>query len=172
MNKKIKFFLFPSFWFLSSAFLFLCGCNNSDSVSSAFRSLFSFSISRVWLEKINFQASSDVNDSSPITVHIVVAYTPQVLAELMLLDASTYFQKLEQFKADNVGSLDIFAWDVIPGQKFEGTIAPTRMDGLGIVAFARYSTPGVHRAAIGEDKEILFQLNQTDFKITPVKKKA
>ena len=72
--------------------LILVGCG-SDAVVSALKSVVSLQPAKVWIEKVNFSASGDVNDSSPVTVHIVIPYKPELLADLSKMDADAYFQK-------------------------------------------------------------------------------
>ncbi|MBY0281199.1 MAG: hypothetical protein K2W94_03475 [Alphaproteobacteria bacterium] len=151
--------------------LILVGCS-SDAVVSALKSVVSLQPAKVWIEKVNFAASADVNDSSPVTVHIVIAYKPELLADLSKMDADVYFQKIEQIKLDNAGQIDVFSWDIIRGQHLNDvTITPSKVTGEGVLVFARYSSPGPHRVAIADDKEVTIQLDKLDFKVIPVKHK-
>ncbi|RZI45903.1 hypothetical protein [Candidatus Finniella inopinata] len=145
----------------------LVGCG-TDAIFSAFKSLSSFSTAKVWLEKVKFKAADNVNDTSPVTIHIIIAYNPELLKELMKMDAETYFRKLPQLKSDYAGQYDIFEWDIIRGQRLEAPIVATRVSGEGAVVFARYSSPGNHRATVGEEHEIIIQLDKLDFKVIPV----
>lgn len=150
----------------SVCFLTACG---TDAVVSAFKSATTFQTAKVWLEKVHFKASDNVNDTSPVTVNIVIAYKPELLAELLKMEADTYFRKVEQLKNDYKGQMDIFAWDIIRGQRLEGVINPSRVSGEGVVVFARYSSPGAHRVAIADDREVIIQLDKLDFKVMPLK---
>ncbi len=153
---------------LGGAIIFLTGCG-TDAVVSALKSATNFQTAKVWLEKVHFKASDDVNDTSPVTVDIVVAYKADLLAELLKMEAETYYRKLDQLKSDYAGQLDVFTWDIIRGQRLEVEISPSRVSGEGVVVFARYSSPGAHRAAIAEDREVIIQLDKMDFKVIPVK---
>lgn len=145
----------------------LMGCT-TDALMMAFKSASSFHSAKVWLEKVNFKAADNVNDTSPVTVHIIIPYKPELLKELMKMDAETYFRKLPQMKTDYVGQFDIFEWDIIRGQRLEAPIVPSRVSGEGVLVFARYNSPGNHRAVIGEDHEVIIQLDKLDFKVIPV----
>ncbi|MBY0462051.1 MAG: hypothetical protein K2Q34_02600 [Alphaproteobacteria bacterium] len=151
--------------------LILVGCG-SDAVVSALKSVVSLQPAKVWIEKVNFAASDDLNDNSPVTVHIVIPYKPELLADLSKMDADVYFQKIEQIKLDNAGQIDVFSWDIIRGQHLnEVLITPSKVTGEGVLVFARYSSPGPHRVAIADDKEVTIQLDKLDFKVIPVKHK-
>jgi len=144
----------------------LTGCT-PDTFMTAFKAV-NLHSAKVWLEKVQFKAADNVNDTSPITVHIVVPYKPELLKELMKMDAETYFRKLPQIKTDYVGQFDIFEWDIIRGQRLEAPIVLSSMSGEGVLVFARYSSPGNHRAVIGEEHEVIIQLDKLDFKVIPV----
>jgi type VI secretion system protein len=148
------------------AFLFvlmtLTGCGDSA---------FSFHRAKVWLNNVSFSVADDVNDSSPVTLHILIPYKDDLLADLSKMSAEDYFKKSEQIKHDNVGNLDVFSWDLIRSQKLDDEpINPTRVSGSGIVVFARYSTPGDHRKTIADDESVLIKLDKGDFSIESVKK--
>lgn len=163
---QIKFF----FLLLGSAMI-LSGCG-ADAVVSAFKSVVSLQPAKVWLEKVNFAASDNVNDGSPVTVHIVVVYKPELLTDLSKMDSETYFQKVEQIKLDNTGQIDVFCWDIIRGQHLnEVPVTLSKVSGEGVLVFARYSSPGPHRVAIADDREVTIQLDKLDFKVIPVKQK-
>ena len=151
--------------------LILVGCG-SDAVVSALKSVVSLQPAKVWIEKVNFSASGNVNDSSPVTVHIVIPYKPELLADLSKMDADAYFQKVEQIKLDNAGQIDVFSWDIIRGQHLNDVpVTPSKVTGEGVLVFARYSSPGPHRVAIADDREVTIQLDKLDFKVIPVKQK-
>jgi type VI secretion system protein len=169
-EKKCTFYNF----FFAKSFLFflgllLSGCA-SDVVMSSIKSVLGFQPAKVWLEKVHFKAADNVNDSSPVTVHILIPYTADLLKDLMKIDADAYFQKANQIKIDNAGNLDVFSWDIIRGQRLNDVaITPSKLSGEGIVVFARYGTPGPHRAAIADDREVVISLERADFKVLPVK---
>ena len=149
-------------------FFILMGCQGGATVTSAFRSIVNLDPSKIWLEKVEFQASEDVNDDSPITVHLIIFYDKKLFEKLLAMDSETYFESFEQIKRDSVGACDFFCWDIVKGSHFSKKIEPSRVDGLGGLIFARYKpdkSPGPHRAMVGDDVAILVQLNKLDFKI-------
>ena len=148
----------------------LAGCA-ADVVSSTFKSLTSFQSSRVWLNKVSFYVADDVNDSSPVTVHILIPYKEEVYAELLKLSAEDYFAKATQIKADNTGYLDVFEWDLIRSQRLDDVpIRTSRYSGAGVIVFASYTSPGAHRLTIGEEENVTIKLNNSDFSIEATNK--
>lgn len=152
-------------------FLLLAGCGNSgEALVSAVKKGMNFERSKVWIEKISFRADDNMNDQSPVTVHLVVVYDAALLGEIVKLDAQAYFQKVDQLRVDNSGKLDVFSFDILRGQRLlDQPINLTRMSGEGAVVFARYSSPGPHRALLHEESAIVVELNKDDFKIVPQK---
>ncbi len=149
---------------------FLAGCA-ADVVSTTVKSLTSFQSSRVWLNKVLFRVADDVNDSSPVTVHILIPYKEDVYNELLKLSAEDYFAKVTQIKADNTGHLDIFEWDLVRSQRLDDIpIRPSRYSGAGIIVFASYTSPGAHRLTIGEEENVIIKLDNSDFSIEATNK--
>jgi type VI secretion system protein len=170
-RKKKWFFLifFDKKFFLFLMPLFLCSCA-SDVVMSSVKSVFGFKPANVWLEKVHFKAADNVNDNSPVTVHLLIPYSADLMKELLKMDADAYFKKADQIKIDNAGCLDVFSWDIIRGQRLNDVaITPSKLSGEGVVIFARYSSPGPHRATVADDREVVISLERSDFKVIPVK---
>lgn len=143
------------------------GCSNGS-----LQSILSFETAKVWLNKVSFRVADDVNDSSPVTLHILIPYKEDLLSDLSKMSAEEYFKRSEQIKNDNAGNLDIFAWDLIRSQKLDDEpVVPTKVSGVGIIVFARYSTPGDHRMSIADDEAVLIKLDKADFSIESMKQK-
>jgi len=156
-------------FFIVPICVMLSSCGEKDSFVPLLGSLSSFSKAKVWLEKVKFVASNDLNNNSPVLVHIVIAYKPELLADLTKMDSEKYFKQLPQTRSDNGDNIDIFEFDIIPGQTKESKIEPSKLSGEGVLVFARYESNGEHRAAIGPDAEVKIEMNKLDFKVSPIK---
>ncbi len=143
--------------------IFLTGC---ESVKSAV----GIKQSKVWIEKINFKSTANANDSSPVKIHVVIAYKEDLAAEIAKLNAKDYFEKAKKLKSDAGDDLDVFSIDVVPDSSVSLDIAPSSSTGVVALMFARYASPGDHRTNIGADYEIQVNLDKTDLKVTPIKK--
>ncbi len=143
--------------------LLLCGC---DAVKSAV----GIQQSKVWLEKINFKAADNANNSSPVKIHIVIAYKEALATDLGKLTAFDYFKKADKLKADAGIDMDVFSIDIVPGSSNSLPIVPTHSTGFIALMFARYTSPGDHRTNVGADYEIQVDLGKNDLKVTPIKK--
>ncbi|MBP9828756.1 MAG: hypothetical protein KBD04_01830 [Proteobacteria bacterium] len=126
--------------------------------------------SKVWLEKINFKAAANANDSAPVKIHVVIAYKEDLAAEIAKLDANSYFQKAKKLKSDAGEDLDVFSIDIVPDSSTSLDIEPTHTTGVVALMFARYTSPGDHRTNVSADYEIQVDLDKNDLKITPIKK--
>lgn len=125
-----------------------------------------FDRSKVWIEKVSFRADPQMNDQSPVTVHLVIAYTPELLSEIVKMDSYKYFEKVDQLKVDNNGKIDVFSFDILVGQTLlDQPITMSKMSGEGAVIFARYSSPGPHRALLNEESSVVVELGKDDLRI-------
>lgn len=143
--------------------LFLSSC---DTVKSAV----GIQQSKVWLEKIDFKAAANVNDSSPVVVHIVIAYKEALAADIAKLSASDYFKKADKLKADAGDDLEVFKAEIVPDSSKTLEITPSKSTGFVALMFARYTSPGDHRTNVGADYEIQVVLDKNDLKVIPIKK--
>jgi type VI secretion system protein len=158
LSKNFKIILFTAV-----TGFFFSGC---ESVKSAV----GIKQSKVWIEKINFKSTANANDSSPIKIHVVVAYTENLATEIGKLDANAYFQKAKKLKSDAGDDLDVFSIDVVPDSSASLDIAPSHSTGVVALMFARYTSPGDHRTNVSADYEIQVDLDKNELKVTPIKK--
>lgn len=149
--------------FTTAICFFFTGC---DSVKSAI----GLKQSKVWLQKANFTALPNANDSSPTRIHIVIAYTDNLAKDLLKLDAKTYFSKETKISTDAGSDLEIFKIDIIPDSKASLNITPSASNGVAALLFARYESKGDHRYNVGADYEIQVDLAKHKLTVTPVQK--
>ncbi|MHA1558977.1 MAG: hypothetical protein ACTSXG_04155 [Alphaproteobacteria bacterium] len=163
---------------------FLCGCE-SDSLIETLKSIFQLKPSKVWVEKVHFIASEDLNNSSPVSVDIIVIYNEKLKDVFLGMDSETYFKTKEQKKKDYGSDIEIFNWDIVPGQHLKNQIIKlSKASGVSAIIFARYEPIQLptavpkselfsekHRAVIGGEQEITVQLKRFDFFVEPKKKK-
>ena len=142
---------------------FLVGC---DAVKSAV----GIKESKVWLQKVQFRAAENANNTSPVKIHIVIAYTEALAAEIGKLNAADYFKKADKLKADAGVDLDVFKIDVLAGRTVPLDINPSKSSGFVALMFARYESPGDHRTNVSADYEIQVDLGKNDLKVTPITK--
>lgn len=156
--KKLQYILLPLL------LVALSGCG-SDIVTGALKGA-GLPKSKVWVENISFKATDDMNDDAPVTVSLVIVYKPELLAEIVKMDSSAFFEKVDQLKIDNAGQMDVFSWDIVSGQTLnDQPVSMSKMNGEGAIIFARYSTPGPHRAVLDEQSSVSVKLDKDDFQL-------
>lgn len=144
--------------------IFLNGC---ESVKSAI----GIKPATVWLEKITFRADDNMNDNSPVKVHVIIPYKEELANKVSAMDAATYFQQAKKLKSDAGEDLDVFSVDIVPGDTEEILeITPKNSTGVIALMFARYSTPGDHRTNVSADYELQVDMGKNDLKVNVVKK--
>lgn len=147
----------------------LQGCS-PDIINSISGSLFSSKSKPLWLRSISIQSDENINDFSPVRIHVVFAYEQGVYDKLIKMNSDTYFNQSEQLKEDFNEAMQIFEWDVIRNQIInDQKIIPQKPTGSGIIVFANYLSPGMHRKTVGTDEKISIHLHETDFDLTPQK---
>lgn len=126
---------------------------------------------KVWLEKIIIRSDDNMNDSSPVKVHVVIPYKDDLAGKLGGMDAATYFEQAKKLKSDAGDDLDVFTIDIVPGTT-EAILEITPQSTNGIIAlmFARYLTPGDHRTNVSADYELKVDMGKNDLKVTVIKK--
>lgn len=124
----------------------------------------------VWLQEVQFTLEKNMNNNAPVKVHVLVVYDDGLLKQLKKMPAVDYFKQSEGIKKDYAGKLDVFVAEIVPGQKNDPLkIEPTNTNGLEALVFARYATPGAHRASVGTDRIVQVDLQEKDFKLVTIK---
>ena len=149
------------------------GCDSSNpvrptaDVGNLTSSILDFTKTSVWLEKIHFKVSKNINGNSPVLLHVVIIPDADTLEEFSKLSSQDYFLQVDQLKKDNKKVMFI-PFEIIPGQVKEPYEVDTPTKGAGILIFARYRSAGEHRHALADEAEILVHLEKDDFSIEKV----
>lgn len=122
---------------------------------------------KVWLEKVHFKVSKQVNGNAPVAVHLVIIYDDGVMGQVSQMTADQYFEAEPQLRKDHPNDIDFYTWEVVPGQEMDDEdIKMTKAYGKGGFVFARYSTPDAHRESIADEQEITIHLDEKNFYLT------
>ncbi|MBA4249977.1 MAG: hypothetical protein C0432_03480 [Candidatus Puniceispirillum sp.] len=149
--------------------MILSGCS-PDVMNSLSQTFFSTKLKPLWLHTVSFESDENINDYSPVKIHVLYAYEKGVYDKLLSMNSDQYFNQAEQLKEDFNESLQVFEWDIIRSQILnDQKIIPRKPTGSGIIVFANYLSPGAHRKTIGSDEKIKIKLHENDFEITPQK---
>jgi type VI secretion system protein len=150
--------------------LFIVGCSGDSAIGGAVKSASTMTPAKVWIDRVKFNPTPDVNSNAPVSVHLVVAYDDEPLAKLSALTSQQYFEQEQQLRRDYPDKADFFSWEIAPGQPMDDAeVELTKVSGVGGVFFARYSTPGAHRLAIADERYVQLNLSKLDFTITKLR---
>ena len=118
----------------------------------------------IYLKAVNISLDADANNKSATSLDLLIIYDPSLLKVLMKMDAKTYYQTAHQIKLDYPEMLDIWHWELAPGQAVHNYPIQLRPDSpAGAIIFANYYTPGPHRVRLGSAESIHVRLKNLDF---------
>ncbi len=127
---------------------FLVGCGTWDTVS------------KLWTltsqtETVTLAAAGDVNRGFPVAVDIVAVDDPDFVPVLAETPAETWFLQRGTLMDNNADILELFSFEVVPGQRIEDIDFGwgDRRSVHEIFVFANYVTPGPHRGRLGAFEE-------------------
>lgn len=107
------------------------------------------------IDSVSLYADLDANQNSAIPVDMVLVYSTEVNKMISTLSASKYYQNSQQLQRDNPTALDVWHWELVPGQSVENfEINQSKGDAFDGYIFANYLTPGDHRIKISPSGEV------------------
>lgn len=115
------------------------------------------------VESVSMYAEPDANQNSAIAVDLVLIYNQELVKTIGKMSAGKYFASSRQLLLDNPSLLDIWHWELIPGQIVDD-FSPTqdKGDAYAGYVFANYLTPGDHRVKVAPDGIVKILLLRDD----------
>ena len=115
------------------------------------------------LTDVSLISTKDVNTNTAITVDLVAVYDKELFGKLKEMPSAAYFGSIDQMRRDNMSAVEIFRWEMVPGQILEGYEPQIAKDRTwGLIFFADYQTPGAHRAVVGQTDAARLVLGSKD----------
>ncbi|MHA6194621.1 type VI secretion protein [Pseudomonas wadenswilerensis] len=111
--------------------------------------------SKVSVDGVTLDVALRANDDSPIAVDFIAVNDVDLLAKLSGLTAKQWFATRDQYQRDFRQYLHVWGLELVPGQLIESSTFP--LDGkpsVGLLAFANYQSPGVHRLRLEDQRSI------------------
>ncbi len=123
---------------------------------------------------VKVHISPEANNNNPVAVDLVLVKDKKLLAELMKMSANDWFEKRHQVELDYPKETYLGAgrWEWVPGQQVKVDQVPVNLDIVGGVVFARYFSPGSHRAAFDPRKGILITLSDDNLCVQSLKESS
>lgn len=117
------------------------------------------------IDTVSIYAEPDANQNSAIAVDLVLVYNQDLLKTLGKMSAAAYFSSSKQLLLDNPTLLDIWHWELVPGQVVENFSPPQdKGDAYGAYVFANYLTPGDHRVRVAPNGVVKILLLRDDLR--------
>lgn len=117
------------------------------------------------IDSVSLYSDLNANLNSATPVDLVLTYDSQVDKMVSSLSASKYFQNSLQLQRDNPTSLDVWHWELVPGQSVvDFEIDQSKGDALNAYVFANYLTPGDHRIKVAPSGKVKILLLKNDLK--------
>jgi predicted component of type VI protein secretion system len=118
----------------------------------------------ICLNKIDISLDSNANQDSAVSVDVLVVYKEELLSTIMKMTAKDYFASSMQIKRDYPDMVDIWHWELTPGQLVRDYPITQRSDRPeGAVIFADYFAPGDHRIRFAQQEHAHVRLKKYDF---------
>jgi hypothetical protein len=126
------------------------------------------------LEKVAISVEENMNDNGALKLHLVIVYDRVLVEELRKMSSGEYFRTVDQLLKDHPDKMKIFEWELVAKKRlipFSDIEYPTdHMTPIAGYVFAKYSSPGEHRATIPTYSEkIKISLEKEDFTISQEK---
>ncbi len=119
----------------------------------------------LYIESVSIYADPDANKNSAIEVDLVLVYDLELMKTLSKMSASKYFGDSRQLLLDNPTMLDIWHWELVPGQIVDNFAPPQENgDSFGGFVFANYLTDGDHRVKVAPNGVVKIILERDDLK--------
>lgn len=116
------------------------------------------------IQTISIMLDADANENSATSVDLIVVYDKALVKSLMGMDSKKYFANLNQIRRDYPEMVDIWHWELTPGQVVTNyPITLRECTPLGAVIYADFYSPGDHRIRLGSSENIHVQVKRLDF---------
>lgn len=117
------------------------------------------------VQSVSIYAEPDANQNSALAVDMVLVYDQELLKIIGQMSATKYFASVRQLLLDNPSLLDIWHWELVPGQIVSDfTPNQDKGDAYGGYIFANYYTAGDHRVKIAPSGIVKILLLRDDLR--------
>lgn len=115
------------------------------------------------INSVSIYTTPDANQNSATAVDVVIIYDQELVKTIGQMSASQYFSSTRQLLLDNPTLLNIWHWELVPGQVVQNfTPEEGATKAYAGYVFANYLTPGDHRLKVAPSGNIKILLQKTD----------
>lgn len=115
------------------------------------------------LEEVSLSMDADANENGALSIDLVLVYKKELLDALMQMSAADYYASAQQIRRDFPGMVDVWHWELTPGQLVKDYPIRKKDHLVGGVVFADYVSPGDHRIRLGKHETIHARFKKYDF---------
>lgn len=122
--------------------------------------------------RVSVQVDGRANDGNPVALDLLLVADKELLEQLQGMSAEQWFEKRAQILLDQPkkGTLAVSQWEWSPGQVVPATEMRVAPEVRAAIIFARYYTPGEHRAVLDPRKDVRLTLGETTLAVTQPKR--
>ena len=117
---------------------------------------------------LKVRVAERANLNRPVRADLLLIYDSTLLGTVTALPATAWFEKRSQIISDNIGKLDVFSWEWVPGQTVPAQAIPVSESIAATVLFADYDSPTEHRVNLNHLKNTLLEFGERDFEAEPI----
>ncbi|MCP4702446.1 MAG: hypothetical protein GY862_37145 [Gammaproteobacteria bacterium] len=123
----------------------------------------------VLTKTVEFDVGKKANFNSPVAVDLVAVDDISLLWQISRLSAREWFDRRRQFQHDFPLDLQIWEWELVPGEEIPVFEIPNKgKEAMGLMIFANYAAPGLHRVRIGPFAGVLIRLMENELAVYPL----
>ncbi|MGY4533155.1 type VI secretion system protein [Pseudomonas sp. TE3786] len=121
---------------------------------------------KVQLDALTLEVSQRANNDTPIAVDFIAIRDPELLKQLSAIPARQWFAEREQYQRDYRDQLSVWSLELVPGQFMQADDFPLRgQAAAGLLVFAGYNSPGVHRLRLGDESKVRLRFDSRDMRL-------
>lgn len=120
----------------------------------------------VGLKALTLDVAPRANDDTPIAVDFVAVREPELLKLFSGMSARQWFAERDQLRLDYRQAFSVWGLELVPGQFLEFERFPlSGTPAAGLLVFASYNAPGVHRLRLDEMSAVQLRFESRDMRL-------
>ena len=119
----------------------------------------------VAINQLSIEAVPGANDDSPTAVDVVLLYDSSLTDRFLQLTAAQWFDQRDQLTRDYPAGIQVFSWEVVPGQTLSNLSVNRRSGTTAGFVFARYASAAPNRLRLTDQSTVEVRLMRDSFSL-------